>query len=73
MTRVEGSITAVNVAGRTVTIRRGGANVVISLTATAEIERNDDHTTLAAFRAGDFGQARLGADGLAFKIEAVGA
>jgi hypothetical protein len=68
---VEGTIVAVDASGRTVTIRRGGANVLIRLTATAKIERNDVETTLAAFQVGDFGQARLGSDGLAFKVEAV--
>ncbi len=73
VTRIEGTIVAVNAAGRTVTIRRGASNVVVRLTASAKIERNDVETTLAAFKVGDFGQARLGSDGLAFKVEAVGA
>jgi hypothetical protein len=73
VTRIEGTIVAVDTAGRTVTLRRGSSTVLIRLTTTAKVERNDIGTTLAAFKVGDFGQARLGSDGLAFKMEAIGA
>jgi hypothetical protein len=73
VTRVEGTIAAVNVAARTVTFRFGnGGTRVVTVAANAKVERNDEETALAAFVIGDFGQARLDANGVAIKIEAVG-
>ena len=73
VTRVEGTITAVNVGGRTVTFRFGnGSTRTVTVAATATIERNELHSSLAAFLVGDFGEARLDASGVAIKVEAVG-
>jgi hypothetical protein len=71
--QVEGAIVAVNPGARQVAIRAGGTTVTVTAAAGAKIERNDIETTLAAFRVGDFGQAIVGADGLAVKVEAAGA
>ena len=72
--RFEGTVTAVDVAAGTVTIRLQNGTVVVIRTGPAtKVERNDRHTTLAAFRAGDRGEARVGADGVATKVEAAGA
>lgn len=69
--KVEGIITALNVAANQVTIRRqGGTTVTVTAAAGAEIERNDQHVTLSAFQIGDRGEALIRADGLAVKIEA---
>lgn len=69
--KIEGRITAINVNTRQVTIQRtNGTSVVVTAAANAIIERNDQHTTLAAFVVGDRGEALLGLDGLAVKIEA---
>ena len=71
--QVQGTVTAVNAAGGTVTIKpQSGAAVVVKAGATTKIERNDLHTTLASFKVGDTGEAKIGADGIAVKIEAVG-
>lgn len=71
--RVEGSITAVNAAAGTVTIRtQSGASVTVTTNAATKIERNGVHATLAAFKIGDRGQARYAAGGLASKVEATG-
>ncbi len=68
----EGSIVAVDAAAGTVSIRtQGGTVVLVRAKATTKIERNDLHTTLATFQVGDFGEAEVGADGFATKIEAV--
>ena len=69
---VEGTIVAVDTTANTVSIRlRSGSVIVVKATATTKIERNDAHTTLAAFQVGDFGEAKVGVDGFATKIEAV--
>ena len=55
------------------TIRtQGGTLFLVRLAADAKVERNDIETTLAAFRVGDIGEAEIGADGLAAKVEAAG-
>ncbi len=72
--KVEGRITAVNAAAGQVAIRTGNGTVVtVAAAPGAKIERNDIHVTLAAFRVGDLGEALLGTNGLALKIEASGA
>lgn len=71
--KVEGTITAVNVAQGTVTIQKtSGGSVVVTKVVGTKIERNDLHTTLAAFQIGDFGEAKFGADGTVLAIEATG-
>ena len=72
-TRVEGTITAVDLAAATVTVRtRSGQDVVVSVAPATKVERNDLEPTLAAFQVGDFGEARFDAAGATLKIEAVG-
>ena len=67
----EGTITAVDEAAGTVTIRlRNGQLVLIQTGPGTEIERDDAHVALTAFRVGDRGEARVGADGIATKVEA---
>ena len=71
MTRLEGTIAAVNATSRSVTFRSGnGTTRTVIVAATAKLERNDIETTLASFLVGDFGQARIDASGVAVKIEA---
>ncbi len=70
--KIEGRITAIDVAGNSVTIRvQSGTSFIVRAVATTKIERNDNHSTLAAFQVGDFGEAEVGSDGFATKIEAV--
>jgi len=72
--QVEGTVTAVNASGGTVSIRgQNGQVVVVKAGPSTKVERNDVHTTLSAFRVGDFGEAKIGADGIALEIEATGA
>ncbi len=71
-TDLEGTIVAVDATEGTVSIRtRSGTVVLVRTNASTKIERNDNHTTLAAFQIGDFGEAEVGADGIASKVEAV--
>lgn len=71
--QVEGTVTAVDATAGTVTIRlANGTTVVVKTGPGTRVERNDAHATLAAFRTGDAGQARLGSDGVALKVEATG-
>ena len=73
-TRVEGTVTAIDATAGTVSIQRqSGATVTVRTGPQTKIERNDAHTTLAAFKVGDRGEARIGADGIATKVEAIGA
>ncbi len=70
--KIEGRITAIDIAGNSVTIRvQSGASFIVRAVSTTKIERNDNHTSLAAFQVGDFGEAEIGSDGFATKIEAV--
>ncbi len=70
--KIEGRITAIDVAGNTLTIRvQSGVSFIVRSAATTKIERNNNHSTLAAFQVGDFGEATTGSDGFATKIEAV--
>ena len=72
-TKVEGSVTAIDAANKTVTISPvGGPAFLVKAAATTRIERNGMHTTLASFHIGDAGEALIGADGFATKIEAIG-
>lgn len=65
--RVEGTIRAINIAAGTVSI---GATVIATNSST-KIERNGIRVTLASFRIGDRGQARLvTGTNLATKLEA---
>ena len=69
----EGTVAAVDAAGGTVTLRlQNGQLVVIRTGPGTKVERNDESVSLAAFRVGDRGEARVGADGVATKVEAVG-
>ncbi|MBI4673000.1 MAG: hypothetical protein HY741_15200 [Chloroflexi bacterium] len=72
--KVEGTITAIDLAAQTVTIQPlSGDAVTVKAVATTKIERNDEHATLADFKIGDRGQARYNATTLeASKIEAEG-
>ena len=73
-TRVEGSLTAVDAAAGTVTLRpQTEAAVTVRAGARTKVERNNRETTLAAFKVGDKVEARVGADGVATKLEATGA
>ena len=70
--KIDGSITAIDVAGNSVTIRvQSGTSFIVRAVSTTKIERNNNHSTLAAFQVGDFGEATTGSDGFATKIEAV--
>jgi hypothetical protein len=72
--QVEGRLVAKNVTTRQVTIRtQSGNNVVLTIPITAKIERNGVHTTLKAFKIGDFVQAKFDASGrVVIKFEGVG-
>lgn len=72
-TKIEGTITAVNAGAGQVTLRLlNGVSRTVALAPGAKVERNDLSTTLAAFRVGDRGEAILGTNGLALKVEAEG-
>lgn len=67
--RIEGQIREVDLRAGTVTIGR----TIVQTNATTKIERNGIHTSLQAFKVGDFGQARLiGSSNVASKLEARG-
>jgi Ca2+-binding RTX toxin-like protein len=69
---VEGVISAIDLAASTVTIRtQSGALVDVTAGPNTVIERNEQHTTLAAFQVGDRAEAKFDAEGVAIKIEAV--
>jgi len=71
LTRVEGTITAIDVAASKVTIRtQSGTLVDVIAGPNTKIERNDVEVTLAAFQVGDRGQARFDATGATVKLEA---
>jgi hypothetical protein len=68
---VEGNITAVNAATGTVTIQlENGQSVLVASHSSTEIERNGEHTTLSTFVIGERGEALIGANGIAWEIEA---
>jgi hypothetical protein len=72
-TKIEGTITAVNAGAGQVTLRLlNGVSRTVALAPGAKVERNDLSSTLAAFRVGDRGEAILGTNGLALKVEAEG-
>lgn len=69
--KVEGVITATNTTAGTVSIRRaGGTVVVVHAGPLTKIERNDVTVSLTAFVIGDRGEALIGSDGVATKVEA---
>jgi RTX calcium-binding nonapeptide repeat (4 copies) len=71
--KVEGSITAIDLAKNQVTIEtRSGATFILTIASTTKIERNDRHVALSAIRIGDRGEALYGNDLVAGKLEAVG-
>lgn len=72
--RVEGTISAVNVAGKSITITTArGIRVTTIAVAGTKIERNGFHSTLNQFRIGDRGQARFNPSTMiASKMEATG-
>lgn len=72
--KVEGKIVSVDVANLKVTIKtQAGALVSVQANAATKIERNGFHSTLAAFKVGDVGQAVLNpTTKIATKIEATG-
>ena len=70
---IEGSVTAIDLATNRVSIRtQNGTAFLIQVVAGTKVERNDVETSLASFRVGDAGQAKIDANGLTFKLEAVG-
>ena len=70
--RLEGTLVAKNVAAGLLSIRKqGGAIVKVTVPASAKVERNDVHSTIAAFKIGDFVQTRS-VNGTVVKAEAVG-
>jgi hypothetical protein len=73
-TRVEGTLTAVNLGASSVNIRRlNGTVVTVVVSATTKIERNDVEVALNALRVGDRAQARiLIATGVTRKLESTG-
>ncbi len=69
--KLEGTITAVDAAGGSVTIRtQNRTSFLVRVTSTTKVERNNNRTTLAAIQLGDFGQAEIGSTGFATKVEA---
>src|SRR4029079_5694331 len=74
VSKVEGTVAAVNAAANTVDVRLASGNVVtVTAGAATKIERNDAHVALAAFQVGDRAKAVIGPDGVAWEIEAEGA
>jgi hypothetical protein len=70
-TKVEGTITAVDGGAGTVTIRtQGGSSVLVRTGPSTKLEQNGVHVTLSAFQVGDRGEAEIGPDGIAVKVEA---
>ena len=70
-TEVEGVVTAIDLAANKVTIQtQSGALVDVTAGPNTEIERNDQHTTLATFQVGDRAEAKFDVQGIAIKIEA---
>jgi len=68
---VEGSVTAIDANAGSVTIRtQAGTQFLVRTTSSTKVERNGNSSTLSAFRVGDFGQAKIGSDGRATKLEA---
>ncbi|HJZ93662.1 MAG TPA: hypothetical protein VKE40_22495 [Gemmataceae bacterium] len=73
LTRVEGTITAIDLAASKVTIRtQSGGLVDVVAGPNTKIERNDVEVILAAFQVGDRAQARFDAQGATVKLEAEG-
>ena len=71
--QVEGTITAVDVAAKTVTIKPlSGAAVVVKVGPTTKVERNDESVSLSAFKVGDRGEAKFDLAGVTLKVEAEG-
>lgn len=72
--QIEGTIQSVDTSAGTVSIKKqDGTVVVVTTNSNTKIERNDLHVTLAAFKVGDFGEAKFDASGQTTKLEAVGA
>ncbi len=70
--KLEGTLVAKNVAARKLSIRKtGGTIVVVTVPATAKVERNGVAATIAAFKIRDFVQTRS-VNGTVVKAEAVG-
>ncbi|VTS02533.1 hypothetical protein [Tuwongella immobilis] len=69
--KVEGAITAIDVAAGRVVIRRiDGSEVTVQTGPATEIERNDESVLLSVFQVGERGEALIGTDGIAIKLEA---
>ena len=73
-TRVEGRLVAKNVAARRMSVRlQNGTSRVLTIPATAKVERNGVTVGLNAFKINDAVQARLLVDGVTvIKFEGVG-
>ncbi|MFO0938000.1 MAG: FG-GAP-like repeat-containing protein [Gemmataceae bacterium] len=70
---VEGTIVALDAAAGTVSIRtQNNTTFQISTNSSTKIQRNGSTTSLSTFKLGDRGDARIGANGLATKLEATG-
>ncbi|MFO0851580.1 MAG: VCBS repeat-containing protein [Gemmataceae bacterium] len=71
VTSLEGTVTAVNAAAGTVAVSvAGGPAQTVRTGPGTIIERNDATAALNTFQAGDRVQVRVGADGLAVKLDA---
>ena len=72
--KVEGTLTAVDLAANTVTITPlGGSPVVLNVTAATKIERNEMHVSLSALVIGDAAEAKFDATTMnASKVETTG-
>ncbi len=69
--RVEGVITAIDVAASRVTLRtHAGTFADVTVGPDATVTRNGERTTLAAFQVGDWAAAAVGPDGVAVAITA---
>ena len=72
-TRIEGTVKAVDDAAGTVTLQpQTGAAVTVRTNSKTKVERNNSDAKLKAFKVGDKAEARVGADGIATKLEATG-
>lgn len=68
--KVEGTITAIDLANNRITIQtRMGESVVLTVNTSTKIERNDVHVPLTSLVVGDRGEALFGNDLVASKLE----
>ncbi|HEX3150089.1 MAG TPA: DUF5666 domain-containing protein [Gemmataceae bacterium] len=73
MTSVEGVVTAIDVNASTASLRtQSGNTVVVAVTPSTQIERNDHFATLADFQVGDNAEAKFDSQGNTIKLESEG-